>query len=188
MRKLAAIVTFVVAQVLITQLAVAQSKTCRDVDFKPSALERFPEMREACESVVSRDGEDYIKIRAEVRSTRRNQIRLYFPALRQTITVSPRDMTASADVGGEQVAFRDLRQGQEIRIYLPLSEIEEPVIDEVVLVVTEAPIETHPAVQETMTAAMPSTASLWPAVGLLGGLFAFAGVMVGGARRLLRRG
>ncbi len=138
-----------------------------------------PDLFGACEEVVMRDGSPFIKVRAVVRRTGRDSVRLYVPATDRTVEVTPeQDLRVMLD--GRKVRPSRLERGQEIRIYLSVAEFTRPRPEPVqqVAMVTEA--EEIREVQATPVAALPTTASVWPGVGLLGGL-----LLLGGA--LLRR-
>jgi uncharacterized protein (TIGR03382 family) len=147
-------------------------------DFNPSAeaLERFKDLKGACEGVVERNGELYGLFKAIVRRSSSRSVVLYLPATDHTFTVEPQS-DARVLLGGEKTRPRDLVRGQEIRIYLSVSSFATPDVQEIVLVSdanvmiehTVAPVE-----------ALPTTASPWPAMGL-------ASLMLLGAGWLMRR-
>jgi len=153
--------------------------TC--ADFRPSeaALERFPELIGACEAVVERNGELYGKFTAIVRRATSRSVTLFIPAVDRTFTVEP-NADARVEIAGRKYRPRELSRGQEIRIYLAASEFGEPDIDEVAFVTEQELIIEHTVVP---TAALPTTASLWPALGL--GSLVLLGV--GAALRRIRR-
>ena len=145
-------------------------------DFKPSpqALERFPDLIGACESIVERDGELYGKFTAIVRRATATTATLYLPATEHTFKVSP-DSSARVLFGGKKTRVRDLQRGQEIHIYLAASEFGKPDIEQVVLVSDSNVLiatEMEPA------AMLPKTASMLPTVGLAGFLLLGIGVLL----------
>ena len=146
--------------------------SCSDFRPTPAALERYPQLEGACEAVVERGGELYVLYRAVVRRSSSRRVVLYIPAVDRTVEVEPKP-GARAIIDGRKVRPRQLERGQELRIYLAVSEFAEPVIDEIAFTTEEDLIIEH-------YVALPSTASRWPAVGLLG-------VLLVGAAIVLRR-
>ncbi len=153
-------------------------------DFKPTdaALERFPDLVGACEAVVERDGELFAKFVAIVRRANNRSVTLYLPATDRTFTVNPNPDTRVL-LGGRSARAGDLARGQEIRIYLATSQFAQPDIEEVALVTEEDIIITMP-VSVPSVDALPTTASPWPALGMLGALLLGAGAAL---RRVRRR-
>jgi hypothetical protein len=153
--------------------------TCADFKPTPEALERFPDLQGACEAVVERNGELYAKIVAVVRRASNRSVTLYLPATDHTFTIRP-ESTARVLLGGESARPRDLIRGQEIRIYLATSEFAKPDIEQVALVTEEALLVVQPVVETT---ALPTTASLLPALGLTGAFALLFGLTVRRTRR-----
>ena len=136
--------------------------SCSDFRLTPDAEQRFPDLRGACESVVERDGELYGLFRAVVRRAGFRSVTLYLPATDHTFVVNPQP-DARVLVGNTKVMPRDLSRGQEIRIYLSVAALAEPNVEEIALVTeTEVIIPHSVAAVESL----PTTASIWPAIGL----------------------
>jgi hypothetical protein len=154
--------------------------TCADFKPTPEAIERFPDLQGACEAVVERNGELYAQIVAVVRRVTNRSVTLNLPATDHTFTIHP-DSSARVLLGGQNARIGDLVRGQEIRIYLATSEFAKPDIEQVALVTEEA-MMIVPVVE---TPALPTTASMLPALGLGGVILLAAGL---GARQLRRRG
>ena len=150
--------------------------TCEDFRPTPEALERFPNLAGACEGIVERDGELYALFRAIVRRVRANAVTLNLPATGNTFTVRP-DSSARVLIDGRKTRTRDLVRGQEIRIYLAVSEFAKPDVEEIVMV-TESDVLVELQIEEVE--ALPTTASIWPTA-------AFAGLLLLGAGYVLRR-
>jgi len=150
--------------------------TCADFRPTPEALDRYPNLAGACESIIERDGELYGLFRADVRRVRGNNVTLHLPATGKTFVVRP-DASHRVIAEGQQLRARNLSRGQEIRIYLPVSEFAELNVDEIAFVTEENFIV---EVQIEEVPALPTTASPWPTV-VLAGFFLF------GAGYLLRR-
>jgi len=160
-----------------SQAASGTNLTC--ADFKPTqeALDRFPDLMGACDAVVERDGELYGRFTAIVRRVGVNSVTLYLPATDNTFSVSPSGDTRVLTKSGRKVRPRDLSRGDEIHIYLAadvFGERNQPVSEVALVTESEEIVEvpTQPA------AALPTTASPWPTVGLAGlGLLA-AGLLM----------
>jgi len=153
--------------------------TCADFKPTPEAIERFPDLQGACEAVVERDGELYAKIVAVVRRASTRSVTLYLPATDHTFTIQP-ESTARVLLGGESARPRELVRGQEIRLYLATSEFAKPDIEQVALITEEAMLIVQPVVETT---ALPTTASLLPALGLTGAFALLLGLTARRARR-----
>ena len=133
-------------------------------DFKPTAeaLERFKNLKGACEAVVERNGELYGQFRAVVRRASSSSVVLYLPATDHTFTVTP-ESDARVLLGGRKVRTRELVRGQEIQIYLRVASFSTPDVEEISLVTDSEVMIQHIV---TPVAALPTTASPWPTVGL----------------------
>jgi hypothetical protein len=169
----------ILAALLTTATASTQevsALTCDDFRPTPEALERFPNLAGACEAIIERDGELYGLFRADVRRVRGNNVTLHLPATGKTFVVRP-DASHRVIADGQKTRARNLSRGQEIRIYLPVSEFAKPDVEEIAFT-TEEDFIIEVEIEEV--AALPTTASIWPTV-------AFAGLFLLGAGYLLRR-
>jgi len=142
--------------------ATPTALTCDDFVPTPEALERFPDLVGACEAVVERNGELYGLFRAVVRRAGSRTVTLYLPVTDHTFRIEP-EADARVLIDGRKVRPRELQRGQEIRIYLAAQAFSTPDIEEVALVTESELIIEHPVVA---AAALPTTASPWPALGL----------------------
>ncbi len=133
--------------------------------------ERLQNFIGACQSVVKIDGTLYATTKAVVRSAGSKSVRLYIPATDRTIEVNPQsDLRVNVD--GRKMRPRDLERGQEITIHVAVDSVAEPVPMQTVAmdVVPEAASDT-PVVEQmpvTELAALPTTASPLPLIGLIG--------------------
>ncbi len=110
--------------------ATPTALSCADFVPTDEALERFPDLVGACESVVERDGELYGLFRAVVRRVVGNSVTLYLPVTDHTFKADPNSQ-ARVLLDGVKARPRDLRRGQEIRIYLATKAFSRPNIEEV---------------------------------------------------------
>lgn len=169
----------ILVALLTTATASAQevsALTCNDFRPTPEALERFPNLTGACEAIIERDGELYGLFRAVVRRVRGNNVTLHLPATGKTFTVRP-DASHRVIADGQKTRARNLSRGQDIRIYLPVSEFAKPDVEEIAFI-TEEDFIIEVEIEEVE--ALPTTASPWPTV-------AFAGLLLLGTGYLLRR-
>jgi len=129
----------VLAVTALSAAASAQEMTalsCDDFRPTPEALERFSNLKGACEGVVDMDGELYAKFTAIVRRAAGSSVTLYLPATEHTFRVKT-DSSQRVLVGGKKTRVRDLVRSQEIRIYLAVSQFAKPDIEEVAFVTEE---------------------------------------------------
>ncbi len=172
------------AALLVAGAAMAQTPsalTCEDFRPTPEALERFPNLEDACEGIVERDGELYGQFSAVVRRVRGNSVTLYLPATDKTVTLRPESSARVLLPNGRKMRPRDLTRNQEIGIYLAVSEFAKPNLEEVVLI-TETEMLIEVEIEETP--ALPTTASIWPNVAAGGLLLLAVGFLL--RRRRLR--
>jgi hypothetical protein len=136
-----------------------------------------PDLFGACEEVVMRDGAPFIKVKAVVRRAGRDTVRLYVPATDRTVEITPED-DLRVLIDGRKVRPSRLDRGQEIRIYLSVAEFTRPrpePVQQVAMVTEQEEIRDVPA---TPVAALPTTASMLPALGLFGALFVVGGLVL----------
>ena len=149
-----------------TSPAVPTEMSCDDFTPTTEAQQRFAELEGACEAIVERGGVLYAKTTAIVRRSTAGSVRLYLPSTDHTFTVRPGSDTYVL-AAGVKTRPRDLVRGQEVRIYISVEEFGQPVIEEIALV-TETDEIVVRVVEEVP--ALPTTASMLPALGLAGGL------------------
>lgn len=104
--------------------AFAQTLSCDNIVFKPSAVERFPSVAQSCNSVVERNGELYVRLVAEVIRARSGSVLLYLKGpdgsrFKQEFNPPP---GFRAMISGKPTPAEHLRRGQEIHLYLPESD------------------------------------------------------------------
>jgi hypothetical protein len=150
---------------------------CSDFKPTPAAAERFDYLKGACEAIVDINGHTYARFRAIVRRATSSSVTINLPATDRTYTVRP-GPDLRVLVGSEKVRPRDLMRGQEIRIYLSTDEFAKPNVTELSFVEsTETGVIPVPMPAEPERA-LPTTASVLPAVGLLGGVLILAGALM----------
>ena len=181
MRKIiGAVLTAGLLSLGLSQSVLAQT-SCDELIWSSEVTSRYPNVADACQEVVTRDGSQYARLIAEVNRVRNNgDIRLRFKhrdgSWSNIVTVSP-EYDFPVYIEGERVLARDLVRGQEIRIYMPsdrwaIAQLEE-----------DAPVVVAVIIEEVVVAVIPGTASPLPLIALLGFLF----VGIGGAMTMRRK-
>jgi hypothetical protein len=161
----------------------AQTVTCQNAQYSPELLTRFPNLAQACSSIVQKGGEDYAVVKARLdrinaSGTVQVRVKQADGSYSKQVTIKPKS-DLRVQVNGKPVQVRDLATGQEITAYV---KVREPVM---ALAPAEesAPIEPTPIEEpEQMAAALPATASMLPLLGLLGGV----SMLFGGFLTLIR--
>lgn len=153
----------ILATTFLAANASAQEMTalsCDDFKPTPEAMERFSNLKGACEGIVDRDGELYAKFSAVVRRAAGNSVTLYLPATDHTFRVEA-DASHRVLIGGKKTRVRDLSRGQEIRIYLLVNEFAKPDIEEIAFITEE---DLLVDIEIERVPALPTTASIWPTI------------------------
>ncbi|WP_439136016.1 hypothetical protein [Pseudomaricurvus sp.] len=155
------------------------SDYAQDYQATAEAKERFGMLAGSCEGVYDIDGNLYARAEMVVRSNWKGTMKLYMPATDKTIEVTP-DMSHSAILDGRKRRLRDLEKGDEIQLYISKDKFFEDRVDTVAFADDDDDIH-HTDADEV--AALPTTASPLPLLGLVSGLLFAAG----GLLRLRRR-
>lgn len=168
----------------------AQQTDCRNITFTGEIAREFPNARDACLGVVTRNGEQFAHFQARVTNVRGNTVEAEFklPDGRygRPISVTP-DPEARVRIAGRNYRYRDLSRGQELDVYLPPDRwaIVVPSDPEVEFVAA-ATVTTIAIAQPAPTVAanaLPRTGSWVPLAGALGGLLTMLGFAVAVVRR-----
>jgi LPXTG-motif cell wall-anchored protein len=166
-----------------------QPAVCERVEFSADVLARFPNIRKACLDVISKDGQEYAVVKADlVRATaRRMTIRVKLPdgthAEPRAINVKP---GFRLNVNGRSTPVEEIAVGQEITAYVNVTdpgialapaEASDPVE------FTPVPATPEPEAVAAAPAEMPKTATQLPLLGVFG----VALLALGAGFALLRR-
>jgi hypothetical protein len=172
---------------------LAQEASCRDLNFTGPIAREFPNARDACLGVVTRDdGRRYAHFQARVRNVRGNTVEaeLKMPdgSYGRPISVTP-DPNARVRIAGRNYRYNELSRGQELDVYLPPDRWELAVASDPAVEFEEAPAVTlfvlsQPS-EQVAANTLPRTASPVPLIGVLGGLLAVLGVAMLVIRRRL---
>jgi hypothetical protein len=171
-----------------TQLGVAQ--TCSDLVFTGPVAREFPNARNACIGVETREGKQFAHFQARIRSVRGNTVEAEFKmpdgTYSRPITVTP-DSSSRVRIAGQNYRWSELSRGQELDVYLPPDRWELVVPTDPSSQFAAAPAVTTLAIAQPapVVAAntLPRTASALPLVGALGGLLTVLGFAVAAVRR-----
>lgn len=165
-----------IAGILASPAALA--KDCSEVNWNQDVLDQYPSVANACQEVLEKDGKTYVKLAAEfVRFRQPNHAMVDVrEADGSTERVSFKvNSNASVNAGGKDVSWDKIPKGYDLAFYVPSDRFEIhqvlPVTAEILIIEIEEPAE------------LPKTASLWPALGLAGGLFLMLGQFMGWRRR-----
>jgi hypothetical protein len=164
------------------QNALAQDDlSCGDIEWSSMVTERYPNIANACDAVVEKDGKVFAKIEVEVMRVRGRT--LTFKILNndgssggnysQTVETSWR-----AKIGGRNYRASELSRGQSLNVYMPHD--RWAVIHE-----DDDGPDIEDAVALVAAPELPKTASPLPLIGMLGGLFVLLGTGLGAIRRRL---
>jgi len=165
---------------------------CGNIQFGPSITSQFPNARNACLDVVTREGRQFAHFKGRITRVSGNQVEAEFKLPDGTYG-RPVSFTPPAEqrlrIAGQTYRFRDLSRGQELDVYLPPDRWEIAVpqdpTQEFVAAATITTVVLADVPQRV--AALPRTASPLPFLGLLGGLFTALGMALVGVRQRLRR-
>lgn len=179
------IIVLLAALPLLAFSSLASALTCEDVVLSTEITSKFPTAQEACRDVVERDGQIFVKMRAELtRDGRLNTAEFRFKHADGSTgptysTELPSDWRISID--GSNRRLQDLRRGQVISIYLPSDRWEAHIAASDLEVETFTFIVINEAQPEPRM--LPATASNMPLFALFGGLALFGAGLI----RVMRR-
>jgi len=174
-----------------TQSSLAQLG-CDDLTFTGPVARQFPDARDACLGVETREGRPYAHFNARIRNVRSNIVEAEFKLPDGTygrpITFTP-DPDARVRIAGRDYRYRDLSRGQELDVWLPPDRWEIVVPADPEQSFAAAPTVAVFAISEPSPAlaanTLPRTASVLPLAGALGGLLTVLGLAVARIRRRL---
>jgi len=101
----------------------ATGERCEDVTWSAEALERYPNIASACQEVMERDGQYFVRFEGEVRrvTDRGGRVTISFEG-GDTLTLTPPE-NLSLTIDGRQRTPRDLRPGDELTFYVPQDQL-----------------------------------------------------------------
>lgn len=145
--------------------------TCDDIVFGPEVTSRYADVAAGCWDVVELNGERFAKMKVEILETRGRTARFRFkhpgggygPAESTTV-----DADWRTELDGQSYSMRQLNAGQDLNIYLPSDRWEANLGDTSGVLTTYYAIVMVEESSSGSGAALPSTASALPLIGLLG--------------------
>ncbi|HEU4617745.1 MAG TPA: hypothetical protein VFV10_06860 [Gammaproteobacteria bacterium] len=171
----------------------ATGTNCEDVTWSDDALAQYPNIADACQGVMQREGKYYVKFEGEVRRVRDRgqQITVDFRG-GDTLTLSPPE-NMSLTIDGRTRQASALRPGDELTFYVPQDQLTADFFaDENA---TAAPQVVPITPSEELVAqdnagasgALPTTASVLPYGAVAGVLLLAAGGLLTLRRKLVER-
>jgi len=180
-KKLAAVGCAVFGLSIASQALAQDELTCDDIEWSSVVTDEYPNIANACDAVVEKDGKMYARVEVEVLRQRGNT--LTFKVLNNDGT-SGGSYTQNvgtawrATIGGQKMRARDLIRGQRMNVYMPHDRWAVIHIDE------DGP-DIADAVELTAAPMLPKTASPLPLFGLFGAALLALGAGFGAVRRRL---
>ena len=101
----------------------ATGESCEQVTWSDEALERYPNIASACQEVMERDGEYFVRFEGEVRrvTDRGGRVTIAFED-GDTLTLTPPENLALS-IDGRERTPRDLQPGDELTFYVPQDQL-----------------------------------------------------------------
>jgi hypothetical protein len=172
-----------------TQSTLAQQPSCRDLTFTGPVAREFPQARDACLGVETRDSRPYAHFQARIRSVRGNTVEAEFKmpdgTYSRPISFTP-DPDARVRIAGRSYRYRDLSRGQELDVWLPPDRWEIVVPEDPAQFAAAPTVAIFVIAEPAPTVAanaLPRTASPLPLVAALGGVLTVLGFAVAAIRR-----
>lgn len=180
------------AQTSIDRSFDSAAKDCSDVHWSQAALQAFPSIGSACQSVEQRNGKTYVKFEGTVESVKDQgkRVRVDFKD-GQTLTFRPTPHTGLY-INGERTDFADLNDGTKLNFYVPEDRLQaelQPDANRLAFIVVPLDMrdnmsansgigsvqqssagdeQSNRALQASNTDELPSTAGPLPLIGLSG--------------------
>jgi LPXTG-motif cell wall-anchored protein len=174
----------------------AAGNTCADITWKQETVAKYPNVADACQGVVQRNGETYVKFVGVVQRVTPSTMRVKFKGSDRSVNVRTANVPKIVLEDGTKLRPQDVAPGQELTVYMPSDrfvadfETDQPdqlVTAEIIDVTMDEPIRT--AAAEPAPEALPRTATQWPLVAALGLMLTAiaAGLTLARRRRLIAR-
>jgi len=157
----------------------ATGTECSDIEWSQEMLEQYPNIAEACQEVLQREGKTYVKFQGEVRRVRDRGRELTVDFQQGgTVTLTPPEgMTVY--INGRSRPVSQLRPGDELNFYVPEDRVAaqffegEPTqaakVQEVpILMLPPQRVAAAPEPAQAEEGELPVTASPLPMLGLAG--------------------
>src|SRR5678810_664433 len=158
------------AQSSVDKAFTANGSNCTQITWSAEMMAKHPKIASACQEVLQRDGKTHVKFEGTVKKVSKGGGEVVMAMTgADNITLQPTAEKA-VYIGGNKVAVKDLRPGDELRFYVPEDRVVAAVME-----TPSAPVEEIAIAPETTTVAMtepaaemPKTANNWPLLALFG--------------------
>lgn len=167
------------------------SKNCEGVQWDEAALEKYPNLAGACQSVEERDGKSYVRFQGTVvrNVDRGKEVQVRIKGGDTVTFTPPADMTVY--INDRQKSVSALARGDELNFYIPedrfaaqFAQDTTPAPRYVIVPIVFHEVSEELPEQTAQASELPATASNRGALVLLGGgLIAFAMVLTFGRAR-----
>ena len=143
---------------------------CGAVNFTGPVASQFPQARDACLELVTRNGQQFAHFKGEIVGVSGNQVRARFKLpngqYSQTYAFTPQS-GARVNINGTRYRFNELSRGQELDVYLPPDrwEFEVPETENFAAAAPAEVVRITTITRASPT--LPKTASSVPLVGAL---------------------
>jgi hypothetical protein len=161
------------------QAALSQNLTCSDIEWSSVVTNEYPNIADACDEVVEKDGKRFARVEVEIQRVRGRT--LTFKIINndgssagnysQTVDTSWR-----AKIGGRSYRASDLSRGQRLNVYMPSDRWAVIVEDD------DGPDHAD-AIAIVAAPELPKTAGILPLFGLFGAGFMALAAGLGVIRR-----
>jgi hypothetical protein len=169
-----------------SQATLAQQE-CGDIVFTDDISSRFPEVQEACQGIVERDGRQYAHFQARITRVRGDNVEAEFRLPNgdygRPVSFSP-PPEARVRIAGRSYRYSELDRGQELDVYLPpdrweIAVHEDPSTDFAAATNVTTISLSQP---ERQVATLPATASRFPWFVVIGFALIVLGTAIAGPR------
>jgi hypothetical protein len=203
MKVLGLLIACAFAFALPSKAAFSQNESaCRRAQFNEQITQRFPNARDACLDVISRDGQDYAVFRAQFERAVGNTLLVRFKSpdgSRGPLTRIPTEAGFRVLVDGEEKRVNQLARNQELTAYV---QVDRPMVAlapaQTDVTLQLVPLVIVPAAEQEDASApseervartdeelsMPNTAGIAPTFGVLGLVLIVVAVCATSVRRL----
>lgn len=159
----------------------ATGQSCDQVTWSRQSLANYPQIADACQQVLQRDGKYFVKFAGEVRRVTDGgqQVTIDFRDGDLLTLTPPENLNLS--INGRQTSPRDLLPGDQLNFYIPQDQLAavffagQPETATAQTVPIAPPTELAAATPAPARSVLPSTASSLPILALAGMIFVLLG-------------
>jgi hypothetical protein len=128
MKRVSFLLTGIVASTVFAGAVLAQSAapasvgSCKDVQWKPEVLKKYPDISKACVDVVDRNGTKYVKVSGKVRLKGNGVVTVRLDHTDSDIAWKP-GAGDTVLIDGKPVKAADVVVDQHLRFYMPVDRV-----------------------------------------------------------------